>query len=260
MTSIFYSDVHAGTAASNKKLFVRFLQAVLKDPHISQVGALGDTFDLWRCSNARVFRDNADIIQLMYEVAETRTFIFLPGNHDFELKYLAEEGGAFPFDTVSLTARIQEGDHTYVLTHGREIDVFATMEGFGLGAYDAFSRAMCRADDTIGGLAGLLWGVGEAGASAVSRYRFLQKSPNDRPEIDDVYRTAVSPGVRMVVGMRRKDRLIFGHTHRPFVNKTRTVANTGSWVTESGCSINNTYVKIEGNSLELKRYCPGKTL
>jgi predicted phosphodiesterase len=38
--------------------------------------------------------------------------------------------------------------------------------------------------------------------------------------------------------------LVFGHTHRPFVNKKENVANTGSWVTDAA-DYYNTYVELQ---------------
>ncbi len=36
----------------------------------------------------------------------------------------------------------------------------------------------------------------------------------------------------MVLGMKPGDNLVYGHTHQPFINEEKTVANTGSWVDE----------------------------
>ena len=36
--------------------------------------------------------------------------------------------------------------------------------------------------------------------------------------------------------------LVFGHTHRPFINKKENVVNTGSWVTDS--PVHNTFVEL----------------
>jgi predicted phosphodiesterase len=43
--------------------------------------------------------------------------------------------------------------------------------------------------------------------------------------------------------------LVFGHTHRPFINDVGSVANTGSWVTTA--PIHNTYVRLEGGKPRL---------
>ena len=42
---------------------------------------------------------------------------------------------------------------------------------------------------------------------------------------------------------------MFGHTHRPLVNKAENVANTGSWITTA--PIHNTYARLEGGKPKL---------
>lgn len=50
-------------------------------------------------------------------------------------------------------------------------------------------------------------------------------------------------------------RLVFGHTHKPFVSSDCLLANSGSWVgTED---IHNTYLEIDGNDIRLMQYDSG---
>jgi predicted phosphodiesterase len=46
--------------------------------------------------------------------------------------------------------------------------------------------------------------------------------------------------------------LVFGHTHRPFVNTSENVINTGSWVTDA--PVHNTYVRIDAGRPRLYVY------
>jgi predicted phosphodiesterase len=50
--------------------------------------------------------------------------------------------------------------------------------------------------------------------------------------------------------------LIFGHTHRPFVNTANDVVNAGSWVADA--QITNTYVELDGNNVRLMQYGAGE--
>jgi predicted phosphodiesterase len=50
--------------------------------------------------------------------------------------------------------------------------------------------------------------------------------------------------------------LVFGHTHRPFVNTDNNVVNAGSWVSDA--DITNTFVELEGNKIRLQQYDKGK--
>lgn len=43
--------------------------------------------------------------------------------------------------------------------------------------------------------------------------------------------------------------LVFGHTHRPFVNKAENLANIGCWLTTE--PIHNTFLRLEGGKPKL---------
>jgi UDP-2,3-diacylglucosamine pyrophosphatase LpxH len=78
----------------------------------------------------------------------------------------------------------------------------------------------------------------------------MKKPPYERKGIDEIYDSAVSRSAYILLGMKPNENLVFGHTHRPFINKERTVANTGSWVKE--LSSQNTYIDISEGKMELK--------
>jgi UDP-2,3-diacylglucosamine pyrophosphatase LpxH len=46
--------------------------------------------------------------------------------------------------------------------------------------------------------------------------------------------------------------LVFGHTHIPYINKSGTVVNTGSWVKDS--PVSNTYVKLDEGGPKIFRF------
>jgi predicted phosphodiesterase len=53
--------------------------------------------------------------------------------------------------------------------------------------------------------------------------------------------------------MRPDENLVFGHTHRPFIDKDRKVANTGSWIDElPEKDKQNSYIQIDKGKMELK--------
>lgn len=67
------------------------------------------------------------------------------------------------------------------------------------------------------------------------KHRFIKdmdKEPFKRETINKVDEFALSSGKYPLLGMKPDENLIFGHTHRPFMNKTKKVANTGSWIDE----------------------------
>ena len=57
--------------------------------------------------------------------------------------------------------------------------------------------------------------------------------------------------------MKSDERLVFGHTHGPFINNEKTVANTGSWINElESKEYQNSYVEISEGNMELKFFKP----
>ena len=49
--------------------------------------------------------------------------------------------------------------------------------------------------------------------------------------------------------VRQGEVLVFGHTHRPFVNKAENIVNIGSWLKTA--PIHNTFMRLEGGKPKL---------
>ncbi len=75
----------------------------------------------------------------------------------------------------------------------------------------------------------------------------LQMNPEARLKeiLTDVERRACS-------SVKEEEVLVFGHTHRPFMNKSENVVNSGSWVLDA--PVHNTYVRIEAGKPRLLVY------
>ncbi|MGB8233810.1 MAG: hypothetical protein WCE60_07455, partial [Methanobacterium sp.] len=89
----------------------------------------------------------------------------------------------------------------------------------------------------------------------------LEKNPRTRlessEELKKIYKLAISKSKSFIIGMKADERLVFGHTHGPFINKEKTVVNTGSWVDELlSKEYQNSYVEIIKGDMELKFFNP----
>jgi UDP-2,3-diacylglucosamine pyrophosphatase LpxH len=262
MSIVIISDVHLGHDRCNKKDFSTFLDLV-NTRSIDHFVIAGDLLDFWRRSNAKVLEENKEILNKLFSL-DVKNFHYVVGNHDYQIwdlgvRYdrILTDAGAY---SVSKDLVLEEDNIEYYITHGYDLDVFATMEGMSIETYEAFAAAMCHADDTFGGVASLLWDTVTISASDIGKLPVMDRRPHDRMGIDENYRLAVSGTAHLILGMNPDQRLVFGHTHRPFINKAKTVANAGSWVTENDLTWFNTYVKIEGQSMELKRYSPDQKI
>jgi predicted phosphodiesterase len=98
--------------------------------------------------------------------------------------------------------------------------------------YEDFSERMCFSEDLIGELAGYVWSL-IRGSDLKDK---LSNNPRTRlastEELNRIYKLSVSQGKSFILGMKTDERLVFGHTHGPFINKDKTVVNTGPWVND----------------------------
>ena len=56
----------------------------------------------------------------------------------------------------------------------------------------------------------------------------------------------------ILLGMTGDEFLVFGHTHRPFLDGENRVVNSGSWVQDA--AINNTFVIIDDGKITLNQW------
>lgn len=253
---VVVSDMHLGIPACNRFAIQQFVEWLAADPP-GRLVLLGDIVDLWRRSNGKVLTENREVLAKLFSV--DCQIDYVPGNHDFEIWDVADRTGKdvlWPGDfTISKDLRITMDGHTYYMTHGYDLDVAVTMEGMPIRTYEAFAAAMCRADDTLGGLASLLWDAVAISGSGISWIRQMGR-PKPDMEYRDIYDVAMSGAAHLLLGAHPKDRLIYGHTHWPCINKAGNVANTGSWCTEAGVRVHNTYLEITPKGMSLKTF-PG---
>ena len=121
--------------------------------------------------------------------------------------------------------------------------------------YEELCISICqRTGDFFGDLLSILWDTIQLSFKRGDRRKDMVNSigdiPENRKDMHMVDRLARSRASHIFLGLRKGDRLIFGHTHRPFLDKY--VANTGSWVSDS--SIQNTYVMIDNGEMTLKDF------
>jgi hypothetical protein len=173
---------------------------------------------------------------------------------------------------VSVNPKVNRNPHYFI--HGYELEVLqSSLYPLSIKEYEEFSEKMCFtenvmeqgersppkitlnmsfAEEVLGwvifrvsnSLEKRRWG------SILRATEIMKKPPYERKGIDEIYDSAVSRSAYILLGMKPNENLVFGHTHRPFINKERTVANTGSWVKE--LSSQNTYIDISEGKMELK--------
>jgi UDP-2,3-diacylglucosamine pyrophosphatase LpxH len=247
------SDVHLGYELCNREAFSEFLDGYLS-VDLDHMVILGDLFDFWRGNTNEIIAENEDILEKILKL-NVKNIHYIVGNHDYYMNNLGERfGDNFPF-TISKNLRLEDGDNKFYFTHGYEFEVI-NMEPVTLDMYEEFSEKMCFSDDFIGGLAGHLWSL----IQGDNLKEKLEKNPRKRLESLEetlkIYKLAVSSGKNFIFGIKPNERLIFGHTHGPFINKEKTVANAGSWTMELQSEYQNSYIEIVDGNIELKFFKP----
>ncbi len=247
---VVVSDVHLGYEKCNKSDFLRFLDTNISKG-VDHLVILGDLLDFWRFNNARIVVENADVLSKIVRL-NVKNIHYVIGNHDYYMLKLNERyAGNYPF-TISRSLRLEDGGNKFYFIHGYELEVLANLEPMSIEEYEKFSEMMCFTEDVIGWFASHVWDIVEGAESIAKHLKNMKKSPHDRKDIDKVYRLAVSEAAYVLLGMKPDEKLVFGHTHRPFITKKRNVANTGSWLSELKKEYQNSYVEISNGDMKLK--------
>jgi len=244
--------VHLGYHDSDGTAFSQFLDSLHADTP-DQVILLGDIFDFWRRSDADLLLQNQSVVEKLFQLP----LVYVRGNHDYSMARLFQRYPELPVFDVKPYLTIQNDNSRFYLCHGYELEVFTSMETIGIDAYEAFAEAMCHAAEAGGAIASLLWSIYEklSRGYLTGRRKLLQMIADipaeDRETLQKVDAFAKTAARSIPLGLKSNDILIFGHTHRPFMD-TQTV-NTGSWIVGEN-KREHTYAEITGTTFNLRTW------
>jgi UDP-2,3-diacylglucosamine pyrophosphatase LpxH len=233
-------DVHLGAHNAAEGAFEDFLDQVYADRSaVDQVVLLGDLWDLIRRDPADVRWETSGTVDRINRLASGVPVTYVLGNHDANLGPIEDALSGVRFRDYYAT----EVDGTSVwFTHGNEFDRFQfdrvsrALSGSGFqgdidptrGRKDLF---VAKARDAVIGLRDSLGLAADGGGPSYPR---RERRAHDH--LEDI----------------PADKLVFGHTHAPYVHHANRVANPGSWKTTA--PVHNTYLDIEAGDLELFRF------
>jgi len=243
---------HLGYQESNRQSFLNFLEEICRPlgPEDSLV-LLGDILDFWRRNNVAVAIENELIFETMESLKAKVHYIV--GNHDYTLITLKLPENQF--FNVKKTLRLEDNGISYNFIHGYQLEALAVFEPLTIEEYESLCVSLCqRTGDFIGDILSVLWDTihlsFKKGDKRQQTMRSITEVPESRRDMHRVEQLARSSVKDLFLGLSWDSKLIFGHTHRPFVEDN--VANTGSWVSDA--KMQNTYLEIEGGKMELKTY------
>lgn len=284
------SDLHLGYKDCNSKALLNFLDEY-RDKKIKHLVLLGDIFDFWRRNNAEVVQESEEVMVKLNDL-NAENIHYVAGNHDYNVINLNKRYQDHPCldalnkghedhpdmvsnpGIVSKYLRLKDGGESFFFIHGYELEAILWEFPAGLKMYEKICNEMCYNQNTIGGFLSKLWGLKGYLGGKHDVIRYLDKEPSQRETINQVDESGErihkvdefsrSAGKYPLLGMEPHENLIFGHTHWPFINKKKKVANTGSWIKdeqekEVPKKFQNSYIEINDGQMELKFWPPPKT-
>lgn len=255
MGLIAVSDVHLGYEKSNKDDFKDFLEMISTMEDIDKFVLCGDILDMWRRDIAGVIIENMDILEQLQNLKSENNIEvhYIVGNHDYHLTKLSPKYH-YPFTFYESKIQrdpirrdyfeplpLQDRGRTYRFTHGYE---YEPIQRASRHAFDM----LCYSSDEIGGFESDVWtGLRELFTRREIReaFRPAKERLNDQ-KIREIERIASE------VRLKEGETLVFGHTHKPFINRDNTVINLGSWVKDY--DVHNTYLEIKNGEMKLKKF------
>jgi|WetSurMetagenome_2_1015567.scaffolds.fasta_scaffold76181_3 UDP-2,3-diacylglucosamine pyrophosphatase LpxH len=281
MVTLAISDIHLGYENANAALFTSFLQDVLNRQDVDNFVVLGDCYDLWRRDASGLFQEeeNYNILQQLRQIKKVH---YIVGNHDYHLKHLKDHN--YPLNFVEKwdpDPSVTVNGLTCVFKHGWDFDAIQS---------SIMNDALCRSmSDQAGSISSEIWkwitsrqDVSNAikqKSNEIFKPNYIVKSDTESlgkeyinkllstpDERDNLEKTDLSNKMANPLKSTEKNAagnvedgqiLVFGHTHRPFINKDVRLVNTGSWVkgqSPTDVYVPYTYVEIDEKSIALKQY------
>lgn len=240
-------DVHLGSANADAAAFEGFLDDLYERREtITELVLVGDVWDLVRRDPFGCAWESSETIVRLQRLAEEMPVRIVLGNHDTYLHALDNSRYEIEF--------LDE----YVLTQGRERIRFCHGNAFDRFQFDALSSFLSGPGDR--GEIDPTGGRKDRVLATVRRH-VRHSVASVLPSIPMLYSETPSSIRRYTARERRahdylatipETKLIYGHTHAPYVHHENHAANPGSW--KATAPRHNTYLEITDGAIELYQY------
>ncbi len=220
---------------------MKFLLELQKRNDLGDVVIVGDLVDLWRRDIVGLEFELSGYIEELKNLQKKVNVHYVFGNHDFHVGYLRDHD--YPFEPQS-SLSIKRFGYTIRFLHGHQCDPLQNILGPNT------SEILCwTLSDDMGEAKSRLWDL-FGSKSKLQKEEFLAKVDSLMTPPEDTRRTealgTVSDFVECIKAILKvtgqKEFIVFGHTHKPFIDLDRRVANTGCWI--KGTIPTNTYFEF----------------
>lgn len=270
---VVVSDVHLGSDVGRKSkgtgrasddldldpLFQTFVGYIGKEylqTKEDRLIFLGDIFDFWRKDAAEVMIENQDTVLKMREIAARSIVNYVVGNHDYSIREMWRKADSKSlFSTMDKRLHLNIGGEEFTFMHGHQFEVLANPYDKSEKIYDSISAMLCNSAGVTGSAASAIWAAIDP-EKHLDYMKSMKKSVSERLKgkhnaIDTVEMLAQSRSRPIYTGA--KGWLVYGHTHRSYIDGDSKTANTGSWGRdEDNGSLE--YMIIEGGKPKLCSY------
>jgi len=217
------SDLHLGYEKCNVTAFTDFLDNCISSGISKEYSLfiLGDLWDLWRKHDIIYSKESDEVLSLINQFKDV---YYLPGNHDHMTLDAIQD---YPDFNIRKYFRIKSGEKNFFLVHGHELEVLSKLISIKPSEYDKISDQLCRMNGTEGNIASYLHEMYHKVTQGQPQITDFLQTAEQRQGMDAIDRFAKSKARYPLLGMQLNDILIFGHTHRPYIDIENRVANTG---------------------------------
>jgi UDP-2,3-diacylglucosamine pyrophosphatase LpxH len=246
-TVLVAGDVHLGAANANAEAFDSFLDDVADRDDVAELVLLGDVWDLVRRDPFGCAWETSGTIDRLQRLAASRPVRFVLGNHDTYLRTLDA-------DRYDVTFRdeyvLEQAGVSIRFRHGHEFD---RLQFDRLSTYLSGPGDRGDIDPTRGRKDPVVARARAAVQRGRTRLRGLlsDETAADGPPVTYARRERRAHAYLDTVP---EDKLVYGHTHAPYVHHENVAANPGSW--KATAPIHDTYLAIERGRIQLYRYRP----
>jgi UDP-2,3-diacylglucosamine pyrophosphatase LpxH len=217
---------------------------------------LGDIFDFWRKDAAEVMIENQEAVFKLREIATRSIINYIVGNHDYSIRDMWRKAdNKSLFSTMDKRLHLDIDGEEFTFMHGHQFEVLANPYDKSEKLYDSISAMLCNSAGVTGSTASAIWAAIDP-EKHLDYMKSMKKSVSERLQgkhnaIDTVEMLAQSKSRPIYTGA--KGWLVFGHTHRGYVDEESKTANTGSWGRDGDdCGLD--YMIIEGGKPKLCSY------